>query len=577
MFKSDYIQALNDYRKIRQSVAIQDLLSRIFEPDKRDVLLSYDEVRNQLQAVEKSADHLQEVPLDAIVGSVGRYHDFTREFLPKSTIDESRWARVKASTMGLEGLPPIDVYRIGEAYFVKDGNHRVSVARQMGNKSIQAYVTDVQTKVTLTPETTPDDLIIKSEQIRFLETTKLDVLRPDSDLSATKAGAYPTLIEHIEVHRYFMGLEQEREISFPEASALWYDQVFQPVVGIIRNRSLLRDFPDRTEVDLYLWAADRRAELKEEIGWDIGPESALIDLVEKNKPKPFPSILSKLVRSITDLVPNELQIGPPPGTWRQKLTQMTKLEFIFNHLIVALDDSPNSWYALDLAIKIAHLEQSHIHGIHIQPSKDEQNHHQIETTFNSRCSQSNLQVFDYQLISGDIDTALCESARYGDLLLLPLNHPPDDKPISRLSSGLAAIIRSCPTPVLTVPGPQIGLETILLAFDGSLQAVEAMFISAYFGTQFSSNLIVLTSSDSFSGAKQALQQAETYISQFPIRADYVLTKSSILEAILEIQSQGELDLILMGGYGGNVIRDLVVGSVVDQVLREIKLPVLICR
>ena len=133
MFKSDYIKALYDYKKARRGAAVQELLARLSGNPEDTQLYSYEEVRQQLQAIEKSAEHLEEIPLDAIVGSVGRYHDFTRKFLPKSSIDENRWARVMATSQGLSGLPAIEVYRIGEVYFVRDGNHRVSVARQMGN------------------------------------------------------------------------------------------------------------------------------------------------------------------------------------------------------------------------------------------------------------------------------------------------------------------------------------------------------------------------------------------------------------------------------------------------------------
>ena len=149
MFKSDYYQAFEDYRKARRSAAFQEVLARIRGNPEDLVLLSYEDVRKQLQAIEKSTEQLAEIPLDKIVGSVGRYHDFTRRYLPKSSIDQSRWARVMANTKGLSGLPPIDVYKIGEVYFVKDGNHRVSVARQMGNTSIQAYITDVESKVNI--------------------------------------------------------------------------------------------------------------------------------------------------------------------------------------------------------------------------------------------------------------------------------------------------------------------------------------------------------------------------------------------------------------------------------------------
>ena len=202
MFKSDYIKALDDYKKARRGAAVQELMARLVGNTEDTELLSYDEVRQQLRAIEKSAEHLEEIPLDAIVGSVGRYHDFTRKFLPKSSINEDRWARVMASSQGLSGLPPIEVYRIGEVYFVRDGNHRVLVARQMGSATIQAYVTIVETKVDLTPDFTPDELIIKSEQVKFLEKTRLDRIASSADLSTTKAGAYPTLLEHIEIHRY---------------------------------------------------------------------------------------------------------------------------------------------------------------------------------------------------------------------------------------------------------------------------------------------------------------------------------------------------------------------------------------
>jgi len=575
MFKSDYIQALEDYKKVRRNGAIQAILTRISGSSKDSDLLSYDEVRQQLQAIEKSASKLKDIPLDAIVGSVGRYHDFTRKFLPKSSIDETRWARVKASTLALTGLPPIDVYQIGEVYFVKDGNHRVSVARQMGNPFIQAYVTEVQTKVDLTADTTPDDLIIKSELVRFLELTQLDEFRPGSELSATKAGAYPTLLEHIDVHRYFMGLEKKKEIPYLESAAHWHDEIFLPIVYIIRNRGLLRDFPERTVVDLYLWAAEHRAELADKLGWDIGPEAALVDLAEIQNQRSFSSVTKWVARSIARFTPNLLKDGPPPGTWRSKLAQMTVLENIFNDIIVAVDDSSIAWYALEMAITLAKYEDSRVHGIHIHPAGSEQhNHHLLEERFNSLCRDSQLNEYDFHSTKGEIGAVLCESAKFADLVLLPLNHPPDDRPISRLSSGLTAIIRGCPAPVLTVPGPIDGIKSILLAFDGSLKAVEALYIAAYFGTQLSSEVYVLTSEVGLISAEQIQDQAKTYLEQFPLKAKYTLSTSGIAEAIKDFPG---IDLILMGGYGGSTIRDLVVGTVVDQVLRDIKLPVLICR
>lgn len=579
MFRTNYIKALDDYRTARRRAEVEELLARITGTAENISLLSYDEVRQQLLAVEKSPQRLAEIPLDAIVGSVGRYHDFTRKYLPKSSIDQQRWARVMASSQDLSGLPPIDVYQIGDVYFVKDGNHRVSVARQMGSPTIQAYVTTVETKVGLSPDITPDELIIKSEQARFLEKTNLDQLRPGADLEATTAGAYPTLLEHIAVHRHFMGLEQQREIPFQEAAAHWYDEVFLPVVHLIEKRDLLQDFPDRTATDLYLWAADHRAGLENNIGWDIGPEAAITDLSEQHgrSKKSLPNLVRGWIKKI---LPDRLESGPPPGTWRERLARMSVLQHLFNDIIVALDDSENAWNALEMAVQLSRLENSRIHGLHIQrdkssPGQAEGDH--LEQEFNSYCEESGVSRYDLKITSGEIGKILCNQSRYADLILLPLNHPPGNKPIQRLSSGLATIIRNCPVPILTVPSPPGAIRSILLAFDGSIKAQEALFIAAYFGSQHSCQLTVLTSSEGLPNPEQVQGQAKAYLAQFPIECHYALSDDPVSRTIAALTAHQKFDLVMIGGYEGNVLLDVVLGSVVDNVLREIQLPILICR
>jgi len=579
MFKSDYIKALDDYKKARRGASVQELLARLAGNTEGTELHSYDEVRQQLQAIEKSTEHLEEIPLDSIVGSVGRYHDFTRKFLPKASINEGRWARVMASSQGLSGLPPIDVYKIDEVYFVRDGNHRVSVARQMGSSTIQAYVTDVETKVDLTPDFTPDDLIIKSEQVKFLEKTKLDRIIPGADLSTTKAGAYPTLIEHIEVHRYYLGLDKQQEITYEEAVENWYKKVFLPVVNIIQKRDLLCEFPDRTATDLYLWAADHRASLEQQVGWDIGAEAALTDLSEitRKKRKSGSRLLSKIVNW---LIPNALEVGPPVGTWREKLDQMTVLEHLFNDLIVAIDDSSTAWQALDQAIILSKLEKSSIHAVHIHPEVPEISqsvHTSLEDTFTSHCQNSGISNYDFIVSTGEISEVLCEHSRFADIILLPLNHPPGDEPINRLSSGITTLIRNCSVPILTVPASPTPLNTILLAYDGSNKAKEALFIAAYFGAQHGSTIKVLTSVIGAANPDSIQEEARNYLARFPLSAEFVISQISVSEQIKIMQQAEELDLILIGGYSGSTLIDVMLGSAVDKVLREIQLPILICR
>ena len=580
IIKSDYVQALEDYRQARRSAAIQEILSWLKGTPEEAELLSYDEVRQQLQAIEKSSERLTEVPLDKIVGSVGRYHDFTRRFLPKSSIDEKRWARVMASTRGLSGLPPIDVYKIGEVYFVRDGNHRVSVARQMGSTSIQAYVTEVETKVNITPDIKPDELIIKSEQVKFLEQTQLDKSKPDADLTATKPGAYPTLLDHIHVHRYYLGIEKQVEIPFNEAAVHWYDEVFSPVVKIIQKRDLLREFPDRTAVDLYLWAADRRARLEQLVGWDIGAEAAISDIKEKYSPKlrkPYRIFLKRLLELI---IPDIIESGPPPGTWRKRLLDMTVREHMFSDLIIALDDSNNAWNALGQGINLAEIENCRIHGLHIHRTITEtsqQEHQFVQSEFFNRCQSAGVKEYDFLIAEGQIGEVLCEHARFADLIVLPLNHPPGDKPILRLGSGITTLIRSCPVPILTVPSTPTDMRDILLAYDGSIKAKEAMYVAAYLGSQHKTSIKILTSEIGVDNAHDVNQECQEYLSRFPIETDYIITDLTVIEEITRLQGQGEIDLVIIGGYGHQSLVNLVLGSVVDQVLREIQLPVLICR
>ncbi|MCK4579563.1 MAG: ParB N-terminal domain-containing protein, partial [Candidatus Marinimicrobia bacterium] len=307
--------ALEDFRKARQEASLQEIM--YFVTRRREELLSFDEVRRKLKGVEGSRQELKEIPLDAIVGSVSRYHDFTRSFLPRGGIDRDRWTRVMAVAMGSAGFPPIDVYQIGDVYFVQDGHHRVSVARRLGMDPIQAYVKEVHTKVTLTADIHPDDLIIKAEFADFLEHTRLDKLRPQVDLSTTVAGKYQIIMDQIDAYRYVLDQESDQEIPYQEAVVHWCDEIYMPVVEVIRERNILRDFPKRTETDLFLWISDHHDELVDELGWDVSMESTAADLPARFSPKPD-RILSRFRDAIQDAVtPGQLESGPPAGKWRQ--------------------------------------------------------------------------------------------------------------------------------------------------------------------------------------------------------------------------------------------------------------------
>jgi hypothetical protein len=188
--KINYHSALQDFNEARLKGSLQEVLARL--TGKSNELLSYDEVTQKLKLRARSDRGIQEIPVDAIVGSVGRYTDFTRTFLPRKPEDQDRWARVKAAMIE-NGLEPIEVYKVGEVYFVLDGNHRVSIARQERFEFIEAHVIEVNTSIPITPDLQPDDLIIKAEYAEFLEKTEIKNLFPNVDLSVTVPGQYKKL------------------------------------------------------------------------------------------------------------------------------------------------------------------------------------------------------------------------------------------------------------------------------------------------------------------------------------------------------------------------------------------------
>lgn len=229
-----------------------------FLTGQRDELLAFDEVREKLRIGGPIYRGVRTVPIDRILGSVDRYKDFDRAFLPKQDFMADRWQKVTRAWYQDVNLPPILCYKVGDVYFVVDGHHRVSVAREKGQAEIEAEVRECAVRVPVTPDLGPDDLEVLGAKVEFLERTGLDRLRPQLQLDVTILGGYDRMLEHIAVHRYFMGLEFKRDIPEEEAVLHWNDTVYTPIVDVIREAGILKAFPGRTEADLYLWVLDHR-------------------------------------------------------------------------------------------------------------------------------------------------------------------------------------------------------------------------------------------------------------------------------------------------------------------------------
>ena len=216
-------------------------------------MLAFADVRAIVNVRGQHALGRQSVPLDLIIGSEGRYYDFDRRFLPRTDLVRARWSSIERAMHSGVQLPPIDLFKLGEVYFVRDGNHRVSVARQLGHGEIDALVTELLVDVAITPALSMRNLLLTQEYSDFLEWTNLHALRPDERIEFSELGGYLDLVRQINLHRAALARERGQPIDRDEAVASWYDNVYQPAVRAIRDRRLLRRLRHRTEADLYRW------------------------------------------------------------------------------------------------------------------------------------------------------------------------------------------------------------------------------------------------------------------------------------------------------------------------------------
>lgn len=290
-------QAQEDFSKARNKAWINEM-QNIMHPDKKQ-LLSLNDVKKILKPKNEVYIGLKTVPIKKIVGSEGRYNDFDNRFLPRSNELKQRWVNVDQAHLSDIVLPPIQLYELGGLYFVRDGNHRVSVAKTQGVEFIDAEVISLQSEVQLPPDVRLDTLlaaVIRYEKRVFYNETHFGDLTDYWDLDFTAAGRYDVIYNHILVHKYYINEQQHTEIAFNDALISWFNTVYLPVIAVIDKYKLLSDFKDRTKSDIYVWIVKHWDRLKQKNGNDFSLDDAARDFVklEKTAKAQEPSLLSNL-------------------------------------------------------------------------------------------------------------------------------------------------------------------------------------------------------------------------------------------------------------------------------------------
>jgi len=265
-------QAKRHFEKARRQATKQQFSAWL--TGNESSLLPFEEIRSRLQTEDPLYEGKQLVPLEKIVGSVGRYKDFTRQFLPRSNSMEDRWVNVESLAVQ-GGWPPIEVYRIGDVYFVKDGNHRVAIANQMAYDTIEAHVWGFPEDIEISPTDSLEAVLVRLEERDFIDKTGMDISCPEHNIKFTTLGRYAELLAQIHELREKLSLIDDEEMSFEDAVVAWYEMIYLPTVQIIRESSLLERFPGRTEADLFVWVSNHQDELTELYG-----EGSLADWME---------------------------------------------------------------------------------------------------------------------------------------------------------------------------------------------------------------------------------------------------------------------------------------------------------
>ncbi len=570
---SNHEIAVREFQRARREAAVQQVLARL--RGESDALLRYDEVRQQLRAGRSVKLGLQEIPLDKIVGSVGRHGDFTRGFMPKLDSDEERWVRIRAAVTDMKAMLPIEVYQVGDAYFVQDGNHRVSVAQQLGAKTISAQVSKVETRVALTADDDPEQVICKARFADFLERTNIDKLYPEADLITTTCGQYRMLLDQIEIECRLLGDNGKgecKEENWEAAVVKWYQDVYLPIVQIVRELGLMRRFPKETETDIYLLLSERREALEEASGWRIDYETALPELVQKpNRP---------IFKRVLGAVAPGLEKGPATGLWRERRLALHREEHLFERMIVLLEGIEGDWPLLDQLIRVAQHDKDHILGLHVvrdQSAVDQEAIQRLRYGFELRCHAAGLRG-EFAVEYGNSYRIIARRGAWADIVVTNLTDPPEANPLARIRPGWVGMMNQCPCPILAFPNSvQSDLDRAMLAYDGSAEADEALYIATYSTLRWQRALTVLTVKTARTG-EAALERARDHLERHGVTwADYVLADGAIHDAILQTAKARDVNLLIMGGIGRRPLHRRLSGSTVEQILREFKQPMWICR
>lgn len=277
-------QSEEDFNKAHNKAFINDIL-HFLSPEEAS-LISLNDIKQMIKPVNETYIGVKVIPIEKIVGSEGRYKDFDNRFFPKSSHLKNRWEHVDEAAIKSINLPPIKVYEIAGLYFVRDGNHRVSVAKSRGTEFIDAEVVSLQSEIVLKKPDNINDIvkqIINYEKRVFYSETGFGDITDYWCLDFSRTGRYDVIYNHILTHKYYINQGKTEEISMEDALLSWFNNVYVPIATIIQEKHILRSFPKRTIGDLYVWIVRYWDDLKQKFGDNISLTDVVSDFKKNYK------------------------------------------------------------------------------------------------------------------------------------------------------------------------------------------------------------------------------------------------------------------------------------------------------
>ncbi|MDY2843605.1 MAG: transcriptional regulator [Treponema sp.] len=285
----------DDFSKARHKALFNEV-QHFLNPDEA-TLISFSDIKKLLKPANETYEGMKVVPVKLIVGSEGRYQDFDNRFFPKNIHLKTRWEHIDMAHINDIPLPPISLYELGGLYFVRDGNHRVSVAKTKGIEFIDAEVVSLQSEIKLRPGDSLKKMtkqVIEYEKRVFYSETGFGDVTDYWSLDFSVPGQYDVIYNHILTHKYYINMNKTEEIGMDKAIMSWFLTVYLPTIKIIDKYHIMRYFKGRTKSDLYVWVIKYWDEIKQKYGSAFTLDDIAGSFLKKFRPRFSFRILNRL-------------------------------------------------------------------------------------------------------------------------------------------------------------------------------------------------------------------------------------------------------------------------------------------